>query len=1112
MKKMTKPLGVFFNAHRKILTIMRNAAFLILFTSLQVVAGMSYSQSTRLSLNKSNVTIKDVLMEIENQSGMYFLYNSELIDVQEKVDASFTNEKLDVILNKLFEDKNVQVIVNDRHIVLTPGSTSSNLQQQKTISGKVTDALGQPLPGVTVLVKGTTIGIVTDFDGLYTLTEVPAGATLVFSFVGMKSQEVEVAGKNQIDIALAEDAIGIEEVVAIGYGTQKKVNLTGSVSAVNADALENRPVTNVSSALQGLMPGATVTQTSGQPGKDAGGIRIRGIGTLNNSNPMYVVDGMVVGNINDIDPSDIASISILKDAASAAIYGSRASNGVILVTTKKGNSKETTLKYEGYIGWQQPTQLLEHLPSWEYAELYNKALVNENKSPAYTEAEIEKFKNGSDPDNYPNTDWAGLFYKKSGFQQSHRAQISGGSDNTTYLISLGYLDQGGIIDNAGFKRYNGRANITTTINKFEVNFNMSFTQGNTTEPTNPYTGDMYQIFRQINRIAPFVPYKYSTGDYGYIADGNPLAWMDLGAIREEKYRKTRGIGNISYEPIKGLKIKEILGYEYTGTSDEKFIKDIQFYNWKTGEPTLYQGPNSQKDIRVDYQTVSLQTLVTYEKTFGKHTIQALGGFSQESSRTDWNSSYRKSFLNNELWEVNAGSADGQVAEGSAYEYSLRSYFGRISYNFNDKYLLEANVRQDGSSRISKDNRWGTFPSFSGAWRAINEPFMENVKDVVSDLKIRAGWGILGNQSIGNYPYQSVLSAADYRLGGAVVSGVALKDGVNTDIKWEESTTTNIGVDLGLFSNKLTFSTDVYNRITSDVLLKLPVPSPTGLTDPYQNAGEVTNKGVEFQLGYKLKKGDWDFHILANAAYNKNEITDLRNDGARIWNGYSFLQEGYPINSFGGYIAEGLFRTQEDLDNSAVINRGQAALGDIKYKDVKKDGKINAEDREFLGSWMPAWTFGTTLSASWKGLDLQLLFQGAAQVKSYVQNEFVGKLTGFTDKPTVVFRDSYDKDTNPDGNFPRPLSSWNVNSSSSYPSSFWVVDGSYLRLKNLQFGYTLPKMMTNSAGLSRVRIYYSGQNLLTFTGLRKGVDPEAPAGARAYYPQVKTNTIGLSVTF
>ncbi|MBS2213949.1 TonB-dependent receptor [Carboxylicivirga mesophila] len=988
------------------------------------------------------------------------------------------------------------------------------VQQNKLVSGKVVNTKGESLPGVNVYEKSNmTHGVITGLDGTYTIDVAGPDAILVYSFIGFNTLEKAVNGQSVIDVILEEEVTDLDEVVVVGYGTQKKVNVTGAVAAISNDKLENRPVTNVSNALQGLMPGATIIQNSGQPGKDMASIRVRGIGTLNNANPMYVVDGIVVGGMNDLDPNDIESISILKDAASAAIYGSRASNGVVLITTKKGSNKEPQLKYDGYMGWQQPIDLLEYLPSWKYAELYNTARQNQGQAIAYTPEEIEKFRNGSDPDNYPNTDWLGLLYKGSGFQQSHRAELTGGSSNSSYMLSVGMLDQDGIIENSGFKRYNTRANLTSNFKKFTVGLNLSFTYGKTTEPTNPYTGDMYQIFRQVNRIAPFVPYKYSNGEYGYIADGNPIAWMDLGAIRKEKYRKTRGVGRIGYEIAKGLKIEEIIGYEYTGSSDEKFIKDIQYRNWKTGEPTLYQGPNSQKDVRQDYQMLSLQTLLTYDRTFGKHAVNALAGYSQEEARTDWNSSYRKEFLSNELWEVNAGGADGQVAEGSAYEYALKSYFGRISYAFDEKYLFEANVRRDGTSRISKEQRWGTFPSFSVGWRLINESFMESLQDVVSNFKLRAGWGQLGNQNIGNYPYQQVLSTADYRLGGAVVPGVALTQGVNSDIQWELSTTTNVGIDLSFFKNRLSFSTDFYKRITSDILLKLPVPTPTGLSNPYQNAGEVMNKGIEFQLGYKLQKGDWNFDILANAAYNKNEITDLKNDGSRIWhNNYSFWQEGYPINAFGGYQSEGLFRTQDDLDNSAVINRTQAGLGDIKYKDVNGDEVINAEDREYLGSWTPAWTFGTTLNASWRGFDAQLFFQGAADVNGYMKNESVGRLQGNTTKPTTLFSDSYDAVTNPDGNFPRPLSTWLVNDSEANPSSFWVKDASYLRLKNVLLGYNLPQSICNYAGLEKVKIYYSGQNLLTFSKLPDGFDPEAPAGARAYYPQVKTHSLGLKVTF
>lgn len=987
------------------------------------------------------------------------------------------------------------------------------------ISGVVLDKEGFPIIGANVSVKGTTNGTITDMDGKFTL-EVPTGAKLAVSYIGYISQEIAVGSKTDFKIILIEDTQNLEEVIVVGYGVQKKVNMTGSVAAISSESLASRPVTNTSSALQGMLPGVTVVQNSGQPGKDNSSIRIRGVGTLNNANPMYVVDGLVATTINDIDPNDIENISVLKDAASAAIYGSRAANGVVLVTTKKGSKKAATLKYDGYVGWQSPTSLPEYLPSHEYAQLYNQALINEGKSPLYRDDEIELFRKGTDPDNYPNTDWLGLFYKDKGFQQSHRAEVSGGSETTTYMFSLGYLGQDGIIENSDFKRYNVRGNINTQINKFSAGINFSYTYGNTNEPTNPWTGDMYQIFRQINRIAPFVPYKYSNGHYGYIADGNPLAWQDLGAKRNERYHTTRAVGNIGYEIIKGLKIQEVIGYEYTGRSDEKFMKDIQYYNWKTDAPTQYQGPNSQTDDREDYMMLNLQTLLTYNNTFGKHTVGALAGFSQEYSRRDWTIGKRINFLNNDLWELNGGSPAGQTAEGSANEYALRSFFGRVTYDYDNKYLFEANIRHDGTSRIKSETRWGTFPSFSAAWRIINEPFMESTREILSDLKIRGGWGKLGNQQLGTdnrksiefYPYQSVLTQKNYAFGGNVNQGVAPVDGANTDLKWETSQTTNIGLDMAFLSNMFTLSVDGYWKKTSDILMKLPVSTLYGLEAPYQNAGEVTNKGVEFQLGYKLANKDLTFNATANIAYNKNEVTNLHNDGAKIWDGYKFKQEGLPINSFGGYEVLGIFKDEKDLAESAVINRDQAGLGDLKYKDQNKDGKIDGEDRVYLGSWTPSWTFGLNLSATYKGFDASVFFQGAADVKGFLQNETVGRLQGNTAKPTKLFRDSWIKEVNDGGNFPRPLTTWKQNDSETNPSDFWIINSSYLRMKNVQLGYTLPKQVCDFLRVPRIRFYYSGQNLLTFTGFSDGFDPEAPVGARGYYPQVKVNTFGLNVTF
>lgn len=997
-------------------------------------------------------------------------------------------------------------------------STMEAMLQQSSVRGRVTDTNGNPLPGATVTAKGTSKATLTNAGGEFTL-DVKNASEITVSLLGYAPQTVTVGNKQDLVIVLSESTNTLEELVVVGYGVQKKVNLTGAVSSIKAEDLENRPVTNTSTALQGTLPGVTVIQNSGQPGKDNSSIRIRGIGTLNNANPMYVVDGMVVTGINDIDPSDIESISVLKDAASAAIYGSRASNGVILITTKKGKRNGTTLKYDGYEGWQSPTAMQEYLPSWEYAALYNKALKNEGKNPLYSAEEIEKFRNGSDPDNYPNTDWLSLLYKDKGWQRNHRVELAGGGEAGTYLVSAGYLGQQGIIPIADYDRYTTRINLNSGFKKFTTNLNLSYVYGDIVEPSNPYTGDMYQIFRQINRIAPFVPNKYSNGYYGYLPDGNPMQWIDNGSLRNEQYHTTRAVANVGYQIMDGLKLSEVVGYEYVGRSDEKFIKDSQFYNWKTGAPTLYQGPNSQTDERNGRQTVSLQTLLNYDKTFGKHTVGAILGYSQEYMRFDWTRGYRQNFLNNDLWELNAGSLEGQQATGAAEEYALQSFFGRVNYEFDGRYLFEANLRRDGTSRIANETRWGTFPSFSAGWRLINESFMEGLKGTFSDMKIRAGWGRLGSQEMLNsagaqtyYSYQGVLEPANYSFGNKVLSGMAQKEAVNRDLKWESSETLNIGVDLGLFNQKYTLTLDYYNRDTYDILRRATISPLIGLGAPQQNVGKVSNKGIEAQLGYNEGLGNWKINTVFNVGYNVNKIVYLDNGGVKEWvNAHSFLEEGSPINSFGGYEVLGIFQTQEDVDNSAVVNRSRAGVGDLKYKDQNADGKIDGEDRVYLGSWAPKWMFGANLGVSWKNFDLGVQLSGAANVKGYLQNETIGELAGNTSKPTTLFRDSYDAETNPNGQFPRPLSSWTHNSSTT-PSSFWIIDASYLRFKNIQFSYTLDDAITKQIGLTKVRIYYSGQNLFTISGFNKGFDPEAPVAARAYYPQVKVNTFGLNVTF
>ncbi len=988
------------------------------------------------------------------------------------------------------------------------------IQLEKTVSGLVLDAnTGNPLPGVTVQLDGTMNISATDKDGRYSIKVPNDNAVLVFTFIGYEKLTEAVKGRTEINVTLSSIARGLEEVVVVAYGTTKKINLTGSVSSISAKDLENRPVTNVTSALQGTMAGVTVTQSNGQPGRDVGSIRIRGIGTLNNSNPMVVVDG-VVSSMSTINPEDIESISVLKDAASASIYGSRAANGVLLITTKKGKKGEIKLNYNAYAGKQSPTRLPDFVDSWQAATIYNQVQKNEGRPVRYTAEEIEKFKNGSDPDNYANTDWMNLLYQGSGNQQNHYLDMTGGSDKTTFLFSLGYFNQEGVVVHTNNERFTTRLNLRSQVKeKLTVNGNFSYTRGVFQEPVNPYTGDFSQIFRQANRIGRSVPYKYSNGYYGYIGDGNPIAWLDLNSPNKNNSHNLNAVVNADLEIIKGLHLRPLLGYRLDISQNQKFVKDIQFYDWKTGNPTTYQGPNSSTAYNDFNNVITLQALLDYELNIKEHRIAALAGYSQEYTKYNWLQGYRKNYLNNELGEINAGPNEGQTATGSANELALQSYFGRVTYNYNSKYLLEGNLRYDGSSRFASDNRWGIYPSVSAGWNISREAFFEPLANTINSMKIRGSWGTLGNQNItGNYPYISTISGGqNYTFGNGIAPGIAPTRGANSIIQWEKTEQTNIGLDAGFLNERLTFSAEYFIKNTSDILLNIPVGAAYGLSAPVQNAGSVQNKGWEFTAGYQGNVRDFSYNINANAAFINNKVTDLRGTGPII-NGFRFMEVGYPINSFFGYESEGIFQTQKEVDDHAKQTGGKIAPGDLKYKDQNGDGVINGADRVYLGTYFPKITYGFTAGANFKGFDLSIFLQGAGGVKGFVQGEILGEAGDKVGKPTSILLDAWTAD-NPTDKFPRVWSSFRQNNPLNTPSSFWVRDASYLRIKNLQVGYTLPKQTLAKIGITRARIYYSGQNILTASQFYKWVDPEAPAGERGYtYPQVLVNTIGINLTF
>ncbi len=994
-------------------------------------------------------------------------------------------------------------------------NTSPITVTRTKITGTVTDDKGLGLPGATVIVKGTNKAVMTNNDGKFTI-DVEPNEVLVFSFTGFTTKELTYTGGTSLTVQLTENAALLESVVVVGYGTQKKVNLTGSVATVGAKQLEDRPVTNVSNALQGTMAGVTVTTSNGQPGNDGGTIRIRGIGTLGSTSPMILVDG-IISSMDNINPNDIDNISVLKDAASASIYGSRASNGVILITTKKGKAGQSQITYNAYVGKQSTTNLPDYLPSWDAAILLNQALTNEGKTLRYTDDEIQKFRDGSDPYNYPNTDWLDLLYQGSGLQQNHYLGFTGGTDKTQYMVSLGYFDQKGLVENTNSNKYTARINLNSqATKKISLNASFGFTKSTTNEPVNPYTGDFSQIIRQINRIAPMVPYKYANGNYGYTSDGSPMAWLEGGSFNNKQYYNLLGNFGADWHIIDGLHFKPTIGYRLNINQNKKFIKDQQYYDRVTGLPSFYQGPNSLTDHNDILSAVTVQGLLQYDKTFGKHTFSALAGYSQESTPYNELEAYRKNFLNNSLSELNAGPVDGQTNSGYAYEIGLQSYFGRINYSYDNKYLFEANLRYDATSRFSPETRWGAFPSLSAGWRISEEDFFKPLKNTVNELKLRGSWGKLGNQSgIANYPYISTISTGqDYIFGGTspvIAPGIAVVNGANPNIKWETATTSGIGLDAGFLNNRFTLSADYFVKNTDDILLAIPVAETAGVNPPVQNAGSVQNKGWEFNLGYNDKKGEFSYSININAALITNKITDLHETGPII-SGGTFRDVGYPIDGFYGYIAEGIFQTQAEVDTHAKQSGGTIGPGDLKYKDLNGDGIINGSDRTYLGSNFPKATFGLNLSGSWKGIDLTIFLQGAANVKNYVQGIMLGQVGATVGKPTSAMLDAWTPQ-NTGASFPRLWSTYTQNDPSRVTSSYWVRDASYLRLKNLQVGYTIPAKYTNKVGLSRARIYYSGQNLFTATSFYKWVDPEAPRGDSGYtYPQVMVNSIGINVTF
>ena len=1087
---------------------MRITSILLAGFLTQASAETIYSQSIRTSLEMNNVTVEEVLNEIEANSEYTFLYNSKIINVDRRVSVSADPGNIDQILKELFGGTDVVYKINDKHIVLSKRESAdtmtASVQQKKTVTGTVVDASGIPVIGANVMVKGTTNGTITDMDGRFTL-EVTDGAVLEVSYIGYLSQNVKATGSN-ISVVLKEDTQRLDEVVVVGYGTQKKANLTGAVTSVSIDDMAKRQVGQTSMALQGLIPGVAITQRSGQPGADGGTISIRGKTTLNNNDALILVDGVEMG-INDIDPSLIESISVLKDAASSAIYGSRAANGVILITTKRADADKFSVSYNGYVGWQSPTDLPEKVGAIDHMLMMNTAYTNVGKSPLYSDEYIEEYRKGmlTDPDRYPDTDWYDECLTNSGLMQSHFVSISGGSKRIRTNASFGYLDQEGITENTNYSRYTVRLNTDMDIAKnLSARIDAHLAMVDQNEPAR-----MGEAFHWMSRIPANQAGVLTSGQWGEGWNGdNPIAFTNDGGLKKQKKPTAVVNATLNYKPFEWLTLQGNYAANYWENHISNFNKMVQTYKYD-GTP-YYRSP--QKSTLTDETQRNFRNLLTlsatFEKQFNDHGLKVLFGYQQEDYRYDNHRGYRENYVFPDYPVLDAGGEENQKAYGNSSEWALRSYFGRINYDYKGKYLLEANIRYDGSSRFASGNKWGAFPSFSAGWRISEESFFEPIKDVVNNLKIRASWGQLGNQNIGDYyPYFSMVNLDNkYVFDKTISSGAAIVNMANKNITWETTTSTDIGLDVTLF-NKLNITADYFYKVTDDILMKLNIPLIIGMNAPQQNAGKMENRGWEIALSYADHVGDFNYRASFNLSDVRNKILDMRGVNET---GLTVNREGEEMYSLYGLEAIGYIQP-EDYDANGnymgATQYGNFGPGDIKYKDQNGDGVINTSDYVIMGGTIPRYTFGLSLYGEYKGIDLNLLLQGVGKANGYIYGQGIQT---FIEGGTVQeqHKDYWTPD-NRDAAFPR-LAFNEVNNMQN--SSFWMKNAAYMRLKNIQLGYTLPKKVLQKTPLSYVRFYVSADNLLTIDKFWKGFDVEAPVGNGGYYPQMKTMSIGVNLRF
>lgn len=1100
---------------KQIFRIMRISTFLLMVCVFCSYAGNAHSQNAKVSIRMNNVKLDKILNEIENQTDYLFIYNNQ-VDINKITSVKVKNEAVAQVLDKILSGTGINYELEGTHIILTTEAIKDlhAQQQAKTVTGTVTDVSGEPIIGANIRIKGTTTGTITDIDGNFSIEAEPQSVIEV-SYIGYLTQETVINNQKSIRFLLKEDTKTLDEVVVIGYGVQKKADLTGSVANINTEKLNTQSNANIGQALQGKIAGVDIVSQGGAPGSGTR-IMVRGIGTLNNASPLYIVDGMYMNSIDHINPNDIASIDVLKDASSAAIYGSRAANGVIIVTTKEGSNTEgkPIIDLSVNLGISTASKFLDMLDAKGWAEVTTIARQAIGK-PALDMA--------TDLANKPDNDWQDIMFRPA-LMQNYNLAVKGGGKYSTYYTGLGYFNQDRIVKGTNYQRYNIQSKNDYKRGIFSAGTNLIISFSHDKPLHQELRGGM------IGTILQSVPTleKYDDtreggygGTYGDVVNiPHPLAIIDDNIM--DRYNENVKIFANLYAQIelfKGLKYKLNLTPDF---SFERYKNYLNKYDFGLATNSITQLTERQRRRR----NILVENLLTFDRTFGEHKISALAGYTYQDSRFRHIQAYGEG-LPQGLEEIDAATTN-RSNEGNSWRSVLTSILGRVFYSYQNKYLFTATIRRDGSSKFGKNNRYGYFPSFSLGWNVAEEKFMENVH-WLDQLKLRGGYGVLGNQEIDNYQYSSTITTGiNYPDGnGGLLQGAFPKNFANPDIKWEETAMTNVGIDFMAFNNRLSLTADYYVKNTKDILLTVPIPiSSGGANDPIRNAGKIRNNGFEFNLGWMDQPNpDISYGINLIGSFNKNKVIAMGSESGSIKGGStnqnittSETKAGYPIGGYWLISTAGYFNSQEEVDAYAKDGKKiqpAAEPGDIKFVDANNDGVINDDDRVFQGSPFPDFTFALNGNMRYKNFDLSIGLQGVLGNKIY--NATRQTLEDVT-KGSNFLASCLDYWTPENKNASHPRLTWDdPNRNTRAESDRYLENGSYLRLRSVQLGYTFPQTWFKGA-IQHARVYINAENLFTITSY-SGYSPDVNADNANYrgfdnfiYPTNRTFMLGLNVTF